>query len=154
MVGRNANEIVASKDINITGTVSEGGYNKEELPHYFTGKIGTVSAEEFQKIYGRELPDGTWGGKIGINDAFCQFYYAKSWLCRLVYKVLDGRMKKSIAKGDPNLDIAFIYNMPIRGISRMTGGAVNMKMVYGITEIANGHFFKGMGKVITGFFGA
>ena len=63
-------------------------------------------------------------------------------------------MQKSIEKGDPNLDISFIYNMPIRGISRMTGGAVNMKMVYGITEIANGHFFKGMGKVITGLFGA
>lgn len=56
-----------------------------------------------------------------------------------------------MANGEPNLDILFIYNMPIRGISRMTGGAVNMKMVYGITEIANGHFFKGMGKVIGGF---
>ena len=60
-------------------------------------------------------------------------------------------LNKAIAKGEPNLDILFIYNMPIRGISRMTGGMVNMKMVYGITEIANGHFFRGMGKVIGGF---
>ena len=57
-------------------------------------------------------------------------------------------------KGKQNLNVLFNYNMPIRGISRMTGGAVNMKMVNGITEIANGHFFKGMGKLITGFFGA
>ena len=60
-------------------------------------------------------------------------------------------LDKAIEKGEPNLDILFVYNMPIRGISRMTGGMVNMKMVYGITEIANGHFLKGMGKVICGF---
>lgn len=154
MVGRNANQIEFTGDVTLAGTVADGAYSKEATPHYFTGKITAVGADEFEKIYGRALPDGTWGGEIGINDALCQFYYAKSGLCRLVYKILSSKMQKSIEKGDPNLDISFIYNMPIRGISRMTGGAVNMKMVYGITEIANGHFFKGMGKVITGLFGA
>ena len=55
-------------------------------------------------------------------------------------------------EGNPNLDILFIYNMPIRAMSRMTGGMMNMKMVYGICDIANGHFFRGLGKVISGFF--
>lgn len=151
MVARNANEIELKTDVVVDGTVKEGGYSEETLPSYFAGTITNVSEEEFEILYGTELPDGSWGGEIDINDAFCQFYYAKSGLCRLVYKVLTNMLNKAIEKGEPNLDILFIYNMPIRGISRMTGGMVNMKMVYGITEIANGHFFKGLGKVISGF---
>ncbi|MBQ3558167.1 MAG: glycoside hydrolase family 3 C-terminal domain-containing protein [Agathobacter sp.] len=150
-IGRNANQIELKTDVTIAGTVKEGPYNEASLPSYFAGNIANVSDDEFRLLYGTDLPDGSWGGEIGINDAFCQFYYAKSGLCRLVYKVLTGMLNKAMAKGEPNLDILFIYNMPIRGISRMTGGMVNMKMVYGITEIANGHFFKGMGKVIGGF---
>ena len=61
-------------------------------------------------------------------------------------KLLDN----SVKKGVPNLDLMFIYNMPIRGISRMTGGIVNMKMANGIVEMANGHAFRGLGHVITG----
>ena len=150
-IGRNANQIELKTDVTIEGTVKEGPYSEASLPSYFAGNIAKVSDDEFKLLYGAELPDGSWGGEIGINDAFCQFYYAQSGLCRLVYKVLTGMLNKAIAKGEPNLDILFIYNMPIRGISRMTGGMVNMKMVYGITEIANGHFFRGMGKVIGGF---
>ena len=150
-IARNANEIELKTDLVIVGTVKEGPYGKNSLPSYFAGKVAKVSDDEFKLLYGTELPNGSWGGEIGINDAFCQFYYAKSGLCRLVYKVLKHLLDKAMAKGEPNLDILFIYNMPIRGISRMTGGAVNMKMVYGITEIANGHFCKGMGKVISGF---
>lgn len=151
MIGRNANQIELKADISIEGTIKNGGYSAEALPSYFSGDITNVDSVQFEKLYGSILPDGSWGGEIGINDAFCQFYYAKSGLCRLVYKVLTSMLNKAIEKGEPNLDILFIYNMPIRGISRMTGGAVNMKMVYGITEIANGHFFKGLGKVIGGF---
>ena len=39
--------------------------------------------------------------------------------------------KKSEAQGKPDLNILFIYNMPFRGIAKMTGGAVSMEMVYG-----------------------
>lgn len=151
MIARNANEIELKTDITITGTVKEGPYSETLLPSYFAGNIANVDKDEFERLYGAKIPDGSWGGEIGINDAFCQFYYAKSGLCRLIYKIMKGMLDKAIAKGVPNLDILFVYNMPIRAISRMTGGMVNMKMVYGITEIANGHFLKGMGKVISGF---
>ena len=69
----------------------------------------------------------------------------------MIYRVLKYRMDKAIEKGIPDLDVLFIYNMPIRGASRMTAGMVNMKMVHGIVELANGHFFKGVGMFISGF---
>ena len=152
MVGRNAENVELEADIFVTGTVEGGSYSKELLPNYFSGTITNIGDKEFESLYGRELPEGGWSGQIGINDAICQFYYAKGLLARIVYRVLTGMLKSSQKKGTPNLDILFIYNMPIRGISRMTGGMVNMKMVYAITEIANGHAFKGIGHLITGFF--
>ena len=34
----------------------------------------------------------------------------------------------------------------------MTGGAVSMEMVDGIVKVINGHFFRGVGTVIAGYF--
>ena len=44
------------------------------------------------------------------------------------------------------------YNIPFRAIAKMTGGMVSMEMAYGMTDAVNGHFFRGMGRVIGGFF--
>lgn len=151
MIGRNACEIELEADIKIEGTVKEGFYSKENLKDYFTGSITNVPDEEYETLYGKQLPDGHWGGEIGINDALCQFSYAKGFGARMLYKVLHRRLEKSMKAGDPNLDILFVYNMPIRGISRMTGGTVNMKMVHAIAEMANGHFFRGAAHLIKGF---
>lgn len=34
----------------------------------------------------------------------------------------------------------------------MTGGAVSMEMAEGMVTVVNGHFFKGMKKIIAGYF--
>jgi beta-glucosidase len=79
-------------------------------------------------------------------------YYAKSGLARLVYKILTHIKNKSEAKGKPNLNVLFIYNMPFRGIAKMTGGMVSMEMARGMVLLVNGHFLKGTGKIVRGFF--
>ena len=86
------------------------------------------------------------------NDAICQLYYAKSGLARLVYKILTNLKNKSEAKGKPDLNILFIYNMPFRAIDKMAGGMVSKRMVDDILLIVNGHFFRGFGRVIVDFF--
>ena len=87
-----------------------------------------------------------------MNDAICQLYYAKSGLGRLVYRILTNIKKKSEAKGKPDLNVLFIYNMPFRGIAKMTGGAVSMDMVRGMVTAVNGHVFKGLKQIISGYF--
>ena len=79
-------------------------------------------------------------------------YYAKSGLARLIYRILTKKKKKSEENGKPDLNILFIYNMPFRGIAKMTGGMVSMAMVYGMVDVVNGHFFRGMKKIISGYF--
>lgn len=151
MVGRNAEQIELSADIEIKGTVESGGYKKEELPDYFTGTIENIEDKEFEKLYGCSVPDGSWGGEIGINDTFCQFYYAKSILARILYRILTAKLNKNLKKGDPDTTMLFVYNMPIRGISRLTHGKVNMEMVRAFTEMANGRMLNGLKYLIRSF---
>ena len=60
--------------------------------------------------------------------------------------------KKSEDAGKPDLNILFIYNMPFRAVAKMTGGAVSMEMVHGIVDAVNGHLFRGLRKIIGGYF--
>lgn len=145
-------------DIQLTGTIERMGnntgmpYNPALLPYYYTGLVQKISDAEFETLLGRKIPSGEWSGQLGVNDAICQMYYAKSRLARLVYKVFTDKKKKSEQLGRPDLNVLFIYNMPFRAIAKMTNGMVGMEMVHGITMIVNGHFFKGLGKIIGGFF--
>lgn len=152
MVGTSVADIRLIESLSVNGTTEQNPYQPEMLPSYYSGLIQDVTEEEFAVLYGRTLPDGKWSGELTVNDAICQMYYAKSGLARLIYKVLTSIKTKSEAKGTPNLNILFIYNMPFRGIAKMTNGAVSMYMAEGMVKVVNGHFFKGMGMIIGGFF--
>lgn len=52
----------------------------------------------------------------------------------------------------PAKRVVMTYNMPFRGIAKMTGVAVSMEMVYGIVDAVNGHFMLGVKKVVGGYF--
>ena len=151
MVGACVADIRLSGRLERKGTTGELPYDREQLPSYYSGLIQQVGEREFETLLGHPVPDGKWSGELGINDAICQMYYAKSRLARLAYRCLTKRKKKSEDKGKPDLNILFIYNMPFRGIAKMTGGMVSMEMVNGIVDMVNGHFFTGLKVVIAGY---
>lgn len=148
MIGKDAESMVLQEKISVEGTVALGGYSKEELPEYFSGKIENVGDDVYRKLYGREIPDGSWSGEIRMNDAVCQLYYGKGILGKLFYGILKLMLKISEWKGEPNLNVLFNYNMPIRGYAKMTGGIVTMEMAEALTEMANGHRIKGTAHLI------
>ena len=148
MVGKDAEHMALEDALEVKGTVNNGGYNKEELPEYFSGQIREISDEKFRILYGREIPDGSWSGEIRINDAVCQLYYGKGILGKLFYGVLKLLLKISEWQGKPNLNVLFNYNMPIRGYAKMTSGFVTMEMAEALTEMANGHRIKGTAHLI------
>ena len=155
LIGASVQDIRLNGTVQVKGTGAPRCEDPNQLPSYFSGHIKQVSDKEFETLLGHEIPDGKWSGTIQANDAIAQLYYAKSLKARLVWKVLDGMLKKSIAKGEPDLNVTFIYNMPIRAIGKMAGGMMSQKMCDGILDIVNGHaigFFKGLGKLIGGFF--
>ncbi|MCR5664146.1 MAG: glycoside hydrolase family 3 C-terminal domain-containing protein [Oscillospiraceae bacterium] len=155
LIGASVADIRLSGTVTVKGTDAPKCEDPAKLPHYCSGEIKNVPDAEFEALLGRPIPDGSWSGKIRANDAIGQLYYAKALKARFAWKILDGLLKKSIEKGEPDLNITFIYNMPIRAIGKMAGGMVSQEMCDGILDIINGHgiaFCKGLGKVIGGFF--
>lgn len=152
MVGANVEEIRLEDNLEIVGTTEDYPYTREAYPSYYSGKIHEVSDVEFETLLGRKIPEANWGGKLELNDTVSQMYYAKSGLARIVCRCLTAMKKKSEAKGTPNLNILFIYNIPFRAIAKMTEGMVSMEMAEGMVEIVNGKFFRGVKKVMKEFF--
>ena len=152
MVGSSAADIHLTGSIVVDGTNAPSPCDMAKLPSYADGAILSVTDQEWRELLGNEIPDGNFSGTLDANDAICQLYYAKSAPARLVYKILTRMLNKSFKKGKPDLNILFIYNMTFRGISKITGGLVSLYMIDGIMRIVNGHFFGGLGQVISGFF--
>lgn len=154
LIGASCADIKLSGTVEVQGTNAASPYDRQKFAKYFSGDIKNISDGEFEALLGRPIPDGHWSGMLDMNDALCQMYYAKGAAGRLAYKILTHFINKSIEKGQPNLNLLFNYNMPFRAIAKMTGGICTMEMAQGILTIVNGHFFKGLGAVIGGFFRA
>jgi beta-glucosidase len=152
MIGASVSDIRLEAEITVEGTTNEYPYNPALLPYYYTGITQQISDIEFEELLGHPIPSGKWSGELGKNDAICQMYYAKSRLARFIYNRLTALKIKSEEKGKPDLNILFIYNMPFRALAKMTAGMISMEMVEGILIVVNGHFFKGFGKIMVGFF--
>lgn len=148
-VAASVNDVKLSKIVHIQGTGAPSPYDR--LPCYESGMIKKVSDDEFAGLLGHPIPNGAWSGELTANDAICQLYYAKSPVARFAYKLLTILKNKAEANGKPDLNILFIYNMPLRAISKMTGGMVSAKMVDDIVLLVNGHFWRGCGWLIVDF---
>ena len=152
MVGASCLDIRLEMQAEVPGTTETDPYYTNRMSSYYSGLIQKVDDKEFEELLGTPIPSGKWSGDLTVNDAICQMYYAKSALARFIYKKLTKMKKKSEDAGKPDLNILFIYNMPFRAIAKMTGGMVSMEMAEGMVAVVNGHFFRGIGRVIGGFF--
>ena len=147
-IAKNAHEVVLSGVLHVAGKKE----NDNAPACYKNADIKNVSDDDFEALLGRPIPDGKWSGEITENDALCQLYYAKGAFARFLYRVLTSIKEKADAKGEPNLNILFIYNMPIRAMAKFSNGIVSKKMTEDILFMVNGHFWRGLGRLIVDFF--
>lgn len=148
-IGKNSREIVLEGTLYQKGTGAKNPYAGKVLLDYETGHIENIPDKEYRELLGHEIPDGSWKGELEKNDAFCQLYYARGIVGRLIYRILDKMMKNSEEKGEANLDILFFYNMPFRGLVNTTHGIFTEGMVDGFVKIVNGHLLTGLGRMIS-----
>ena len=150
----------SSEDVRLRGSLHVAGteaplpYDTAAIQPYLTGDVLNVPDAAFEALLGRKLPAARWNRKVplGMNDTIRQMAYAKNPICRLVAKILGGMIDGAIKKGKPDLNLLFIYNMPFRGMGKMMGGMVSIAMAEDILFIANGHFFRGVGRLVRDFF--
>ena len=147
-IAKNAHEVVLSGVLHVSGKKVT-----ENAPTcYKNADIRAVSDADFEALLGHPIPDGKWSGDITENDALCQLYYAKGAFARFLYRVLTALKEKADAKGEPNLNIMFIYNMPVRAMAKFSNGLVSKKMAEDILFMINGHFWRGLGRLLVDFF--
>ncbi len=141
-------------DVKLSATVHICGMDAEETPLecYRTGHIESVSDEEFAALLGRPIPNGKWSPELGPNDTFGQLAYAKGAVARGVYRILNWQMERATKQGVPDLNIMFVFNMPLRAMNKMAGKFISRKMVDDFVYMFNGHFWGGLGRLIADFF--
>jgi beta-glucosidase len=147
-IGASVSDIRLSATVRIIGTGTAAP--SLNLPSYESGNIKNVSDEEFAILLGRPIPESRWSGDIGINDPIFRFRDAKSAAARWMYRFLNRRLEKQREK--PDMTYAFILNMPIRSMAQMTGGIISRTMTEDIVYLVNGHFWRGIGRLVRGFF--
>lgn len=149
-VGSHSRNLPLSHELSIEGTIPEG----QPIRHYKNYEFDQLTMNDFEKLYGRRLPSEKQEKihQLDNNSVISELKYAKNPVARFVYHRLNHMLEKSEAKGTPNLNLLFIYNMPFRAIAKMTNGMVSMKMVDNILLIVNGHFFVGFGGLMKAYF--
>ena len=139
--------------INQIGTTDVVPYNKEDLPHYFEGRLRDIPDEEFVKLLGHEIPDGALPFYkknrmvIDYNTTFSELRYSKRWIGRLVGKAIPWFTRVLTKMGNrvlANTLIMGVVHQPMRGMSRFSNGGLRMSQLDGLIMIFNGHFWKGL----------
>jgi len=144
----------SAQDIRVQGTVFIPGTKETDSAPacYRTADIGNVSDADFRQLLGRNIPKEYSGDRICKNDTFSELSHAKSIPARLLGKLLQSLKDNAEKSGTPNLNIMFVYNMPFRALSKLSMGLASDKMADDLVFLANGHFFRGLGRLIRNFF--
>lgn len=155
MIASSSEDIQLMTTIDIEGSVNAHPYDEKVLAPYYTGNIREISDAAFEALIGRPIPKSTWDRSqpLGYNDTISQCRYAKGWIGRLSYHLVNvahAFLWKIGKRETANLIMMSVYHMPFRGYARMTGGAINMPMVDGMLTAINGQFFKGVKQIIKG----
>ena len=152
LIGSSSRDIKLNGEIEIDGITPESD-DPKALDAYFKGDVTNIDSDTFEALYGDVVPNAAWDRTqpLGLNDSLAQMVYAKSFLARFAINRLIGMRNKSVKKGNPDLNLFFLSNMPFRAIAKMSNGMLSIAMTKNILDIVNGHFFKGLGGLVWSF---
>ena len=145
-VGASCTDIRLTAAVEIAGTDAPDPYAVKTLPHYRTGSVQNVPDAEWETLLGHAIPQDTI--KIDRNMTLGELNHSRSPLGWLIWAVLTALLNASYKKGKPDLNILFQYNMPLRALAKMTGGAISMGMVDGLVMELQGFWIIGLVRII------
>ncbi|ERJ12258.1 beta-glucosidase [Haloplasma contractile] len=146
-------DIKLTEIINGIGTEINTNYKREELKSYYSGQVADISLKEFATLLGENVPTAEYDFYkkkrmiIDYNSTVEQLKYSKRWIGRFFsYGVLfANKVLHIIGKhSTANVLIMGVYHQPMRGLSRMTDGAISWGQLDGLIMMFNGQFFKGL----------
>ena len=155
MINSCSDDIRLSSEINLPGEeLPEEDFIPQRLiPNYFFGKVDEISNEEFEQVLRHPVPKSSYTFLkrnrlfVHYNTTVYELKYAKGFAGRLFAGVIRLAINLSRTFGDvktSNTLVMGVLHQPMRGLSRMTGGAISWKQLDGLILMFNGHFFKGL----------
>jgi hypothetical protein len=154
-IGSSSNNIKLQSEINKDGISAVGIYNKAILPSYFLGTTNNVSTQEFENLINKKVPEPSLNFVkknriiVDYNTATNDLKYSKGWSGRFYAGVLRfgyNFLKLIGQRKTANTMMISLFSMPLRGLSRMTGGMISQGQLDGLIIMFNGKFFKGVTK--------
>ena len=143
----NAQQELLKTTVRILGTDAPLPYGS--LPAYESGQVKAVTDAEFTALLGRPLPEKRWAPELEANDPLSRLCEAKTGAARLVGAFLRHKVRSS-KKADMTWHAA--YNLPVRGLPQYTDNRFTRDMTEDFLYWANGHPFKGFGRLVKGYF--
>lgn len=156
LIAASSEDIRLSGKLEVKGTGASDPYSAGNpakaklLDCYRSCDVHDVPDASYAVLLGHPIPQKNWDRSqpLGMNDTIRQMAYTKNPICRMVAKGLGKTIDKSFSAGNSDINLLFIFNMTFRGLAKITGGMVSMGMADDICFIANGHFFRGGGRLV------
>lgn len=135
-VGTSCEDLPLVAEVELAGTGAPNPYEGLGLSSYESGKVANVDDDQFAALLGR-APEA---GKVQLDRNLCfrDFTHSRSPLLALIGLVVSQLVKRSEAKGTPNLNALFIYNMPLRALAKNAGQFFSMGVVDAFVREAKG----------------
>ena len=148
LIGASAVDIRLRGSVTVQGTLTIQPEQAPLLDCYRAAQVRGVPDAAFAALLGRPVPSSRTA--IDRNITFGELNHSRSPLGWLVCAVLTARLRWSIRRGHPDLNLLFIYNMPLRAVAKMTGGLAGMGVVDGLVMEARGFWLIGLLRTLAG----
>ena len=148
-IGASSEDIRLKATVEIAGTDATNPYEGRDVSAYENADVLSVSDSSFEALLGHAIPED--GPAISRNMCFRDLNHGRSpifWIVWFVLKCLKSNADKS---GKPNLNVLFIWNMPLRALAKMTGGMLDMACVDALVMEIRGFWIIGLIRFIVVF---
>lgn len=154
MVGSSVSDIKGSEDITIESTEQpEEDYRKTapcyfELEKYSRDHTLDIPKEDFQKIYGRDIPPDEIKKPFTVDNTLEDA--RDTFVGKLIIKYATKLTREAGAKepGQEDMIFAGIMEMPFYGLTASGGDMLPENVMLGIVDMLNGHYIRGIGKIL------
>lgn len=135
-VGASSEDIRLTGEVTLEGTGAPNPYAGLDVAPYETADVTEVDDAHFAVLLGRPVPSGE--PPIGRNSCFRDLNRGRSLIFLIVWAVLRFLKVSADRRGQPDLNILFIWNMPLRALAKMTNGIAGMGVVDALVREARG----------------
>lgn len=135
-VGASSEDIRLTAHVELAGTGAPNPYAGVVVTPYETAAVREVDDAHFSALLGRPVPSDA--PAIDQSMCFRDLNHGRSLILWVVWLVLHALVRSAERRGAPNLNILFVWNMPLRAVGTMTGGITDMGVVRALLREVRG----------------